>query len=282
MPPELTLTVLVEDTSDRADLTAEHGLAVWVDTPAGNLLWDTGQGGALAGNAAVMGIDVATLDAVAISHGHYDHAGGLPEILKRVPGLTVWGHPGMFAERYVADDRIPGGYRAVGIPCDAAAVASSGAGLMLSRTGREVLPNIHLTGEIPRITGFERPRGFYIDRAGTAPDPIPDDQALVIETADGIAVLLGCAHAGVVNTLEAVRSIWPEEPICLVAGGMHLADADDARIDAVIAALDNFGIRAMCPGHCTGAKAVAQLATAFPRRVTPMTTGWRWRTALRR
>jgi 7,8-dihydropterin-6-yl-methyl-4-(beta-D-ribofuranosyl)aminobenzene 5'-phosphate synthase len=141
----------------------------------------------------------------------------------------------------------------------------------------DIVPGVWVTGEIPRITNFEEVGGpFYLDRACTQPDPLADDQALYVESAKGIVVLLGCAHAGVVNTLEYVSRITGRKRIYAVLGGMHLLRASRRRIEATGDALERFKVRVIAPGHCTGAAAVACLWNRFPSRVKECSTGSRF------
>jgi 7,8-dihydropterin-6-yl-methyl-4-(beta-D-ribofuranosyl)aminobenzene 5'-phosphate synthase len=141
----------------------------------------------------------------------------------------------------------------------------------------EIIPGVYVTGAIPRRTSFEDVgRPFFLDRACTQPDPLVDDQALYIESAKGIVVLLGCGHAGVVNTLEYVSRITETKQIHAVLGGMHLLRASRT-IEATGDALERFKVRVIAPGHCTGSAAVAYFWNRFPARVRECATGSRFR-----
>jgi 7,8-dihydropterin-6-yl-methyl-4-(beta-D-ribofuranosyl)aminobenzene 5'-phosphate synthase len=128
---------------------------------------------------------------------------------------------------------------------------------------------VHVTGTIQRQTDFEEETGtFFLDRDGREPDPFADDQAAFIETRVGSVVLLGCAHAGVVNTLLRVESLT-KGPVHAVIGGMHLAEAGPERIAATIRALVDRDVRRVVPCHCTGLTATAALARELGDRCTP-------------
>jgi 7,8-dihydropterin-6-yl-methyl-4-(beta-D-ribofuranosyl)aminobenzene 5'-phosphate synthase len=139
------------------------------------------------------------------------------------------------------------------------------------------LEGIFVTGEIPRQNAFENTGGrFFLDAACTRPDPLLDDQALFFDTADGLVVLLGCGHAGVVNTLDYVQRLTDGRPIHTILGGLHLGTASPERIGKTIAAFRRWDLRQLSPCHCTGMSAMAQLWTAFPARCSSCAVGASW------
>jgi 7,8-dihydropterin-6-yl-methyl-4-(beta-D-ribofuranosyl)aminobenzene 5'-phosphate synthase len=131
-----------------------------------------------------------------------------------------------------------------------------------------VCGGVHLTGTIPRLTDFEQEGTFFLDRDGREADPLVDDQAAFVETRVGTVVLLGCGHAGVVNTLARVESLT-KGPVHAVIGGMHLAGAGPERIAATVRALVDRDVRRVVPCHCTGLPATAALAREIGDRCTP-------------
>ncbi len=138
------------------------------------------------------------------------------------------------------------------------------------------MDGIFVTGEIPRHSTFEDTGGaFFTDPDGAHPDLLLDDQALYFDTKAGLVVLLGCAHSGVVNTLEYVRQLTGGRRIHTVMGGLHLLNASPARMDQTIAALRRLDIQRLAPAHCTGLPALAQLWTAFPDRCFACAVGVR-------
>ena len=136
------------------------------------------------------------------------------------------------------------------------------------------MEGVFVTGEIPRANTYEDTGGaFFLDAAGTQPDPLMDDQALVIDLGRSVVLLLGCAHSGVVNTLNHVQHLTNGKPVSAVIGGLHLGSASDERIQQTIARLRNTQLEMLAPAHCTGWPATAQLWQAFPEIFRPAGVG---------
>jgi 7,8-dihydropterin-6-yl-methyl-4-(beta-D-ribofuranosyl)aminobenzene 5'-phosphate synthase len=153
-------------------------------------------------------------------------------------------------------------------------ICKAATGVVWTAKPTEVLEGIFATGEIPRQNDFEDTGGrFFLDAVCAHPDPLMDDQALFFDTTEGLVVLLGCGHAGVVNTLEHVRHLAGGRPIHTILGGLHLLTASPERMDKTLAAFRRLDIQRLAPGHCTGLPALAQLWTAFPGRCASCAVG---------
>ncbi len=272
------VTVLVENTAADGRLLARHGLAYWIDTGRTRLLFDTGPTTeALVHNAERLGIDLGQAEAVVISHGHYDHTGGLEAVLRAVPGIPVFLHPAALQPHFACDP--DGTVRSIGMPEVTLALITQGsaATVTLTESPTSVVDGVRVTGEVPRATDFEDPGGpFFLDDACTEPDPIADDQAVFLDTAGGTAMLLGCGHAGVINTLRFVEDLTGGGALAGVMGGMHLRSASQQRIDRTVSALEEMDLGFLAPGHCTGAPATQRLHTEFPGRTRACSGGTRF------
>jgi 7,8-dihydropterin-6-yl-methyl-4-(beta-D-ribofuranosyl)aminobenzene 5'-phosphate synthase len=257
------ITVLVENTAHGPDVLAEHGLSYWIEHNGKHILLDSGQGGVLATNAYKLKIPLYDLDALILSHGHYDHTGGVAEALKHDRPVAVYAHPAAFAKKYARNN--DGTARAIGMPYPSErAIRASRNQLVHTTQSTVVFGGLTVTGPVPRPAGFEDTGGpFFLDEACTQPDPLEDDQSVFIDTADGTVVLLGCAHSGVINTLHYIRQLTDNRPIHTVIGGMHLVGSSSRRIERTIEELKQLGIRRLAPAHCTGMPATVALWNTF-------------------
>jgi 7,8-dihydropterin-6-yl-methyl-4-(beta-D-ribofuranosyl)aminobenzene 5'-phosphate synthase len=259
----VTVTTIVENAAGRADLQAEHGLAVWIDTGRHRVLFDTGQGDLVLANARALDIGLEQADAIVLSHGHYDHTGGLAGVLSLARGARVFLHPAALAGKYARDPN--GRCRAIGMP-RACQVALSQHPVRSATTERvtEVVEGVFVTGAVPRTNDFEDTGGpFFLDEACTQPDPLIDDQSLFFDSPQGLIVLLGCAHAGIINMLEYIHRTTGR-PIHTVLGGTHLGSASEHRLGQTIEALRRLDVKRLGPAHCTGTAATACLQQALP------------------
>jgi 7,8-dihydropterin-6-yl-methyl-4-(beta-D-ribofuranosyl)aminobenzene 5'-phosphate synthase len=277
MTPSIRLTVLVENTAFGRQTRGEHGLAFWIEAGSKKVLLDTGQTPqTLVHNAEHLGIELSTADAVVLSHGHYDHTGGLEEVLRRTGGIPLFLHPGALVQRFSRQK--DGLVREIGPPppLDEAFLRSRASSITWTEGCTSITDELRVTGQVPRETEYEDTGGdFFLDATCETPDPIQDDQAVFFDTRDGTVVLLGCGHAGVVNTLRHVRGLTGKRPIHAVLGGTHLTGASRNRMDRTVEALRELNISLIVPLHCTGARAQARIASEFPDSWMPCHVGSR-------
>ena len=273
MSESIRVTTLVENSVNTRDLQAEHGLAFHIQAGSRCLLFDTGQTDLFLRNARQLCLDLKTVDAIVLSHGHYDHTGGLKRAREEAPNARLFLHPSAASAKFSAN--ADGRIRTVGMAeTSLRAVHEAGDSVVWTTKPTEVLEGIFVTGEIPRQNGFEDTGGrFFLDEACAQPDPLMDDQALFFDTPEGLVVILGCGHAGVVNTLEYIQHITNGRPIYALLGGMHLLTAGPERMAKTIETFRRLKIQRIAPAHCTGISAVAQLWAAFPGRCSPCAVG---------
>jgi 7,8-dihydropterin-6-yl-methyl-4-(beta-D-ribofuranosyl)aminobenzene 5'-phosphate synthase len=271
---ETVLTILVDDQA-RTPMASEHGFALWIQTGRRRILFDTGQGAALPGNAERLGIDLSTADIVVLSHGHYDHGGGLPHVLGRNRTLAVYAHPRVLRSRFAIEE---GDIRPVHLPNSVMEALRRHPNVHWVRREIRLGTDIGLTGPIPRPSSFEDPGGpFFLDPAGRFPDAIDDELALWIGTPAGLIVCVGCAHAGLINTLHLARQQSGINRIAAVIGGFHLGAAAATRIVQTVETLHDFAPQRLVPCHCTGRRAIQALQSAFGDRVAEGFAGDVWR-----
>ena len=257
----LRLTVLVDNVSPRGDLRAEHGLAVAIETERGLVLFDTGATPAiLAANAAALGVDLSRVSAVVLSHGHYDHTGGLSALPAAPPSARVYYHWRCTARRWVRRWWIR---KSIGMP--AASRRALESAVREPVAGPVLLPEgVILSGPIPGPPAAAQD-GFLADSdAGPQPDDFADEMFLLARTPAGWLLVTGCCHRGLENTLAHARHLNGGEPVAVVIGGLHLKRVPDSGLGAIAAALGAAGTREVWAGHCTGAAAAAFLAGRAP------------------
>lgn len=264
MPTNIRITVLAENTAQGTGVLAEHGLAYWIEGKGQRVLFDTGQGMVLARNATKLNIPLQDVDAIVLSHGHYDHTGGLAEVLRDRSRVPIYAHPAARKAKYMRDKSATA--RAIGIPVPSEqALERPGQRVIETESPTTIFPGLTVTGYVPRTTDFEDTGGaFFLDAACSQRDPVADDQSLFFDTPEGIVVLLGCAHSGVVNTLRHIANLSGARPFHAVIGGMHLVNASPTRIAQTVDALRPLNLRLLAPCHCTGMPATVALWTAFP------------------
>jgi len=260
---EIRITTLSENTAGYGFL-AEWGLSILVEADGLRILMDTGLSFSAVHNAQLMGIDLATIDRIVLSHGHADHTGGLREVLKIKGAVDIIAHPNVWTSKYTRrDGQTEEQY--IGIPFSREELESRGARFNLTREPVHISDNVMTTGEIPMLSGYEETEDNLFTKEGGVlqPDKLADDLALVIDTDFGLVVILGCAHRGVVNTLRHAQNITGKELIYAAIGGTHLFRASDERIEHTIADLREMGIQRLGVSHCTGFRASARLAQEF-------------------
>ena len=244
---------------------AEHGWAVFIETDQGNFLFDTGQGKSIVNNAQYFNKDLSTIKGIIISHHHIDHTGGLLNVLEQIDKVKVYSHPDLFKNSYVIDE---GKQRNIGIPFRREILESRGAQFKFNTSFREIAPGLMLSGEIPRLTEFEKGSKKFLLKTKEvyAQDLIFDDQTLIVNTEKGLIIILGCSHSGMINIINHIIDKTGQNHIRTIIGGTHLGPASEETKEKTIQALKKFDIEKIGVSHCTGLETSMRLFQEFGDR----------------
>jgi len=260
----LSITTLSDNTARMGDFLGEWGLSILVETGETRVLLDTGKSFSAVYNADTLGVDLGSIDIIVLSHGHYDHTGGLREILRRMrKEVEIIAHPDIWQIKYARREGEPDRY--IGVPFLQTELESLGARFHLTTQPVVITGTIMTTGEIPMVTAFEEVDSALFIKEGPAwqPDKVMDDQALIVKTEQGLVIILGCAHRGIINTLYHAQQLAGMRKIHTVVGGSHLINASEERLWQTIGALRELGVQRLGLCHCTDLPAASTLAQEF-------------------
>ena len=264
--PSVRVTVLVDNMAGFGPVLGEWGVAFVVETGRHQILFDTGAGRVLVGNARALDVDLGKTDAIVLSHEHGDHTGGLENTLDACGPVDLFVHPAGFDTRYWKEDSRAVAHR---LPLSRQELDQRARKVIETRGPTGICEGLMVTGQIPRVSYFEDTgvREYaFLDESMTTSDPILDDQALFFQVPEGVVILLGCGHAGLVNTMKYVIELTGQQKIYGVIGGTHLLSASPERIRKTVEALRKYDVQKIMLSHCTGVQAYAELAIAFPGR----------------
>ncbi|HHU35738.1 MAG TPA: MBL fold metallo-hydrolase [Treponema sp.] len=256
------ITILADNIAE-PPLTGEHGFSAVLairkaDDSVLHVLFDTGRG-VLFHNAPLVGVDLSKLDALVLSHGHYDHTDALPEFVKHYPHVRIHASTGIFRDHY---SKSTGESRFIGFSAESRVAILAPDSCYVPFTGKTAFGGglVSIADNIPRSHPLELTSPLlFDDKACTIPDTVPDELVLWIDTVDGLVIVTGCCHAGFINTVEFVRSQTKNRPIALVCGGLHLAKVSTQRIEATARYIVDTKIARVAAFHCTGVEETRQL-----------------------
>jgi len=277
----LRVTALAEDSVlYESPYLGQHGVSFLLEGKIGEntrrILVDVGQNSeALLSNMRIMNVSPSAVDAIVLTHCHYDHTKGVVNMLREIgkKDIPVIAHPDIFRPNFVTNTY----FKYVGIMPDDSKenIEKAGGNLSLTKDSFVPMPGIMTTGEVKRQTEFEKVGGLKtIENGRVKDDPMLDDISVVANIKEkGLVIVTGCSHAGIVNIAKHAIELTGCEKIEGIIGGLHLVDASDARIKRTVEELAKLNISWICAGHCTGFKAQVELYLAFGERFSPLHTG---------
>ena len=255
------VTLTENNGGEHLALKAEHGLSFYIEKDGCRLLFDTGQSCAFIENAKKLNIDLSKTQYVVISHGHYDHSGGVRPLAGLTSDFQLVVGKGFFADKYATDGY---SYEYLGNDFDEQFLKRQKISYrFIERQKEEIVPGVFA------VSGFQLSHAdevinqrFKVLRDGKfESDPFNDEILLVVETAKGLIVLLGCSHPGMKNMLDTVRSLF-SDPLYAVLGGTHLVESSDISIEHSLSYLKSGVVDLIGVSHCTGKKAAAKIKTS--------------------
>jgi 7,8-dihydropterin-6-yl-methyl-4-(beta-D-ribofuranosyl)aminobenzene 5'-phosphate synthase len=268
------ITVLCEDTVYRPGLLSEHGLSFLVEHGSGKWLFDTAQTVVAAHNAGRLRKSLSSMSGIVLSHGHYDHTGGLPAVLESAGQVKVYCHPGVLSRRFAV--REDGRRHSTAPKWRKKDIEEAGAEICFNTAPAEIGDGVWLSGEIPDSRRYPMPKEgrLFLSRGKrVVRDTSGEEQCMIIDGAKGLIVLLGCSHRGVENMLRHATAITGKKRIYAVIGGMHLVNEDGEGIARVVNMISRLDIKKAAPCHCTGPKGISAIRDAYPRRYIMCSTG---------
>jgi len=256
------IIILADDYAGyESNLIGQHGFSAFIEVSRGDIkkriLFDTGQYAApILFNSKKLGIDLSKIDYIVLSHRHYDHTGGLLEILKHVGEKKVYivAHPLLFKPNFIMKPYL----RNVGIPFSKSNLEKYNVEFVWAKKPLEIVKGVFVTGEVPRATSFEKPIETYTfnEEGELIFDDLKDDISLVINVKNrGPIVVTGCSHAGIVNIVKYAKKLTKSNRVKAIIGGLHLIDSSEDKIRKTISSLEEENVETICAGHCTGFKA---------------------------
>lgn len=280
----IKMAFLSENKTDNPGCVAEFGLSVYIETKEEKILFDTGASDLFVKNAKFLDVDLKTVEHVVISHGHYDHSGGVPAFCDINTTAPIYIHKEAFEETYGTENGI--------LDKEACSILwnEEEKQKILKRTTLtdgvfNISEDVIISGTIPNVEGIEPTEKFYIknyskgNNVELIEDEMNHEQFLIVRdrkedgTSKGLYVFSGCSHKGIIPVLRYVKKLFPQEKVLGLIAGMHLYSADQNIRNKVISEILNENIELVIPVHCTGIKAICDLKAAMGEKCIVATAG---------
>ncbi|HEY9124439.1 MAG TPA: MBL fold metallo-hydrolase [Bacteroidales bacterium] len=261
----MKIVTLIENLVQQTNYVAEHGLSLYIETGGHRLLFDTGLSGKFIDNAVKMGIDLAQVDAVVISHGHYDHAGGLNAFFEINAKAKVYAQKSAFLPKFSR------GFKYIGNETNAEVLAKR---LIELNEVTEIVPGVYL---FPQTKLFDRTdtnfKDFYFQEGDTKrPDEFDDEQFLVLKKNSEINILTACSHRGITNVCATAVEYF-KLPVGMILGGFHIKDCPESQYQFMIEYLKRLAPKYIGVSHCTGVDKFARMMNDCSAKVFYNQTG---------
>lgn len=252
----VTINVLCENTAGKTGLLGEHGLSIFIQSGKYSILFDTGAGYTLTHNATRLNLPLSSIKHLILSHGHYDHTGGMKKLFKFANIEKLFAHPNAFQKRYVKDPDSK--IREIGYRGPTINSLAKLTKIIPVHKPTKIIDNIFASGPIPRTVPFELPETNFFSNIDTQElDSFQDDQCVFIERKDKVIVLLGCTHSGLINTLSYLQNeLIRTNKSMIIIGGLHLSNASEERLLNTTRSLSDLNVEALFPCHCSGFRTV--------------------------
>jgi 7,8-dihydropterin-6-yl-methyl-4-(beta-D-ribofuranosyl)aminobenzene 5'-phosphate synthase len=270
------ITILAENYAGKSGLIAEHGFSAFIHSPKGRYLFDTGLGRSLPHNVEKLNIDLKKTDKIILSHGHYDHTGGVKWALGQTGPIPVVANSRLFMPHMALNPEDPSKPpRHVGCPFTQKELEDAGARFVFLDQTTKIDEGVWFITHYPRPveTVPNDPKLVLVHNSRVVPDDLPDDSCLLIEDDPAPILILGCTHSGIINTLLHLKNHMGISKLKAVIGGTHLMASDEAAVRRAIDIFDEFSVGLIGTAHCTGFKASVQMATHFKERFMLAATG---------
>jgi len=265
----MKITIICENTVGRRVGMGEHGFSAFIEMNEEKYLFDTGAGHSIVKNSLELNKDLRTIKKIFLSHGHFDHTGGLPEVLKLTGKVDVHAHPSVFIDRiHLIKENEKEIKKFVGLPYKKKYLESLGANFIFNTNFIEVGKGLFLSGEVPRKTPFEKPDPvLFAEIDGKiSQDVFSDDQSLILDSERGLILILGCAHSGMINIINYVTERTGKDKFYAILGGTHLDFLTPEQLEESIQTLKKMKIQKIGAFHCTGMRAAFRLQQEFGDR----------------
>lgn len=254
-------------------LLAEHGLSLLIEFNGKFILFDTGQTDVYVHNAKSMGHDLKQVENIILSHGHYDHCGGLEFFpFNNSPKIYI-NNSAFFKKIGINSDGVT--FRDIGIPWNINKETFNNSNFVFTKSYEQIDSGVYLLSGIQNYPSMDKlSENIIVERDGIKKiDKMEDEQLLVIKDENGINIFVGCSHPGIISCIKHVVDFFPNEKITTLIGGMHLERENESELLKKMQKLESFGIKKIIPLHCTGIKAIVQIKKFFSDRCEIAYTG---------